>query len=173
MVGELTRVQAELAVRRTSYRIGDSTERMPVTSPDQLLLGGTLAGGAVVSAHIQDGRLAGAGTRVELTGTEGVLVLQSTGPFGPGGIQMGELRLLGSRTIGGVLDELPLPERLFASGMADTGVEGFHVAQLYARLAADLRSGERTVPDFAEGLRLHRLLDAVRRADATGQRQQV
>jgi predicted dehydrogenase len=110
---------------------------------------------------------------VELTGTEGVLVLQSTGPFGPGGIQMGELHLLGSRTIGGVLDELPLPERLFAAGTADTGVEGFHVAQLYARLAADLRSGERTVPDFAEGLRLHRLLDAVRRADATGQRQQV
>ncbi|TQF06623.1 Gfo/Idh/MocA family oxidoreductase [Kitasatospora acidiphila] len=173
LTGELARVQAQLAVRRTSYLVGETSERVPVTSPDQVLLGGTLPGGAVVSAHIHDGKVAGAGTRVELAGTEGVLVLESTGPAGPSGIQMGELRLLGSRTIGGELAELPLPTRLFAVGAAESGLEGFHVAQLYARLAADLRSGERTVPDFTDGLRLHRLLDAVRRSDATGQRQRL
>ncbi|MCC9308787.1 Gfo/Idh/MocA family oxidoreductase [Kitasatospora sp. RB6PN24] len=171
--GELTRVQAELAIRRASYPVSGTNQRVPVTSPDQLLLGGAVATGAVVSAHIHDGKLAGAGTRVELTGTEGVLRLESTGPAGPAGIQMGELRLLGSRDLGGELAELPLPNELFAVGAADSGPEGFHVAQLYARLAADLRSGARTVPDFTDGLRLHRLLDAVRRSDATGRRQQV
>lgn len=47
------------------------------------------------------------------------------------------------------------------------------MARQYAQLAADLRGGARTVPDFAEGLRLHRLLDAIRRSGRTGSRQHV
>ncbi|MEU7939625.1 hypothetical protein [Microbispora bryophytorum] len=36
---------------------------------------------------------------------------------------------------------------------------------------ADLRTGEGRVPDFARGLRLHGLLDAIRRSAETGTRQ--
>ncbi|MCW2884030.1 MAG: hypothetical protein QOE54_4239 [Streptosporangiaceae bacterium] len=36
---------------------------------------------------------------------------------------------------------------------------------MHARIAGDLRTGAHTTPDFGEGLRLHRLLDAV--ADPT------
>jgi predicted dehydrogenase len=43
-----------------------------------------------------------------------------------------------------------------------------NVAQLYRRLAEDIRIGSAHTPDFAEGLRLHRLLDAVRRSAASG-----
>ncbi|MEU7884556.1 hypothetical protein AB0B54_03560 [Microbispora bryophytorum] len=46
-----------------------------------------------------------------------------------------------------------------------------NVAGLYGALAADLRTGEGRVPDFARGLRLHGLLDAIRRSAETGTRQ--
>ncbi|GAA1985152.1 Gfo/Idh/MocA family protein [Kitasatospora viridis] len=173
LVGELASLQADLTIRRSSYLSADGTRRIAVTSPDQVLVNGRLGDGAAVSAHIHDGRSAGAGTRIELVGSEGVLVLESSGPAGPGGIQMGALRLRAGREVGGELVELDLPPRHFAADPARTGDEGFHVGQLYARLAADLRSGERTVPDFAEGLRLHRVLDAVRRAAGTGVRQSI
>ena len=75
--------------------------------------------------------------------------------------------------MGGSFTELALPERYFALDPAAAGSEGFHVAQQYAQLAHDLRSGERTVADFAAGLRLHQQLDAVRRSDETGSRQAV
>ncbi|MFE9423926.1 Gfo/Idh/MocA family protein [Kitasatospora sp. NPDC006697] len=173
LVGELLEVRGELSQWRTSYLAGDSDRRVPVSSPDQVLVGGTLPGGAVVSAHIHDGRPAGAGTRIELVGTEGVLTLESTGPAGPGGIQMGGLRLLGSRELGGEMSELALPESYVMVDQDRTGAEGYHVGELYARLAADLRDGGRRVPDFAEGLRLHRLLDAVRRSAESGGREKV
>ncbi len=69
--------------------------------------------------------------------------------------------------------QLPIPGRyLWASGI-DSAAEGFQVAQLYARPALDLRTGSRTVPDFDAGLRLHRLLDAIRLSAETGTRRTV
>ncbi|MFE0462857.1 Gfo/Idh/MocA family protein [Kitasatospora sp. NPDC058965] len=169
LAGPVEHLAATLAVRQDRYLVPETGATVEATTPDQLVISGTLAGGATLSAHVQDARPAGAGTRVELTGSAGVLVLESTGPAGPSGIQMGGLRLLGGR-LGEDLVELPLDRELFAVDPAATGVEGFHVGQLYARLAADLRSGGRSVPDFGAGLALHRLLDAVRSADATGAR---
>ena len=46
-----------------------------------------------------------------------------------------------------------------------------NVAEVYAQLARDIRSGERTVADFQRAVRLTRLLDAVDAASATGRRQ--
>lgn len=45
-----------------------------------------------------------------------------------------------------------------------------NVSQLYAALAADIRAGTRTVPDFDRAVRLTRLLDAIDDAADTGQR---
>ncbi|MDH6121174.1 Gfo/Idh/MocA family oxidoreductase [Kitasatospora sp. GAS204B] len=173
LLGGIERLSATLAVRRGSYRIAETGEPVEVNSPDQLLLNATLAGGAVLSAHIHDGKGVEPRTRLEISGSKGDLALVSAGPGAPMGIQVGELRLLGARGVGGSLAELPIPAKYFTVDPASVGDQGHHVAQQYAQFAADLRSGERTVPDFAAGLRLHRLLDAVRRSDATGTRQVV
>jgi predicted dehydrogenase len=45
------------------------------------------------------------------------------------------------------------------------------VAQLYSRLADDIRTGAHTTPDFETGLHIHRLLDTIRRSAETGTRQ--
>jgi predicted dehydrogenase len=46
-----------------------------------------------------------------------------------------------------------------------------NVARLYRALAQDLRQGTTTVPDFAHALRQHRLVEAIREANRSGQRQ--
>jgi predicted dehydrogenase len=48
-----------------------------------------------------------------------------------------------------------------------------NVAETYARLAQDLRTGARTLPDFEDARRLTHLLDAIDRASATGRRQRL
>jgi predicted dehydrogenase len=46
-----------------------------------------------------------------------------------------------------------------------------NVGGLYAQLALDLRAGTRLVPDFRDASRYHALLDAIERANLTGERQ--
>ncbi|BDM70770.1 hypothetical protein HEK616_42570 [Streptomyces nigrescens] len=72
-------------------------------------------------------------------------------------------------------EELPLPGRYVPASGIDPSAEGFHVARMYAGLARDLRTstGSRTVPDFDTGLRVHRLLDAIRLSAGTGTRRRV
>jgi predicted dehydrogenase len=42
------------------------------------------------------------------------------------------------------------------------------VAELWARFASDIRSGNRTVPDFDRAVRLARLLDAIDASSENG-----
>ena len=158
VLGDLSVEAATLEVRHPTYTVAETGDTVEATSPDHLVLDATLAGGAAVSARIHDAEDAGA--RIEISGTEGDLAVVSEGAAG---IQIGALRLLGADIPGGVRRELPIPGRYHRAGI-DPAAEGFNVAQLYARLALDLRTGARDVPDFDDALRLHRLLDAIRRA---------
>ncbi|MEV7027358.1 Gfo/Idh/MocA family oxidoreductase, partial [Kitasatospora sp. NPDC093558] len=173
VLGGIDALAATTAVSRAEYTVAETGATVVATSPDRLHLDGTLAGGARLSVTVQDAEGGeAAGTRLEIAGTEGALAIVSTGPGGPAGIQIGELRLLRADAPGGAFREVPVPERYRWVPGIGQDAEGFNVAQVYARLARDLRTGERTVPDFDAGVRLHRLLDAVRSsADAGGTRQ--
>ncbi|MFG2846641.1 Gfo/Idh/MocA family protein [Kitasatospora sp. NPDC048296] len=171
VLGAFRELSAELSVQRSCYTVAETGETVEATSPDHLLLSATLVDGGVVSAHIHDGKVTEARTRLEISGTEGDLAVVSTGAGGPAGIQIGELGLRGSSN--GTFRDLAVPERYrWASGIAPDA-EGFNVAQLYARLATDIRTGSPSVPGFDAGLRLHRLLDAIRRSAETGTRQHL
>ncbi|MEU5418447.1 Gfo/Idh/MocA family protein [Streptomyces sp. NPDC020799] len=171
VLGDISDLSATLSVQRTHHTIAGTGDTVEATSPDHLLLNATLTSGAVVSAHIHDAKPTEARTRLEISGTEGDLAIVSTGAHGPAGIQMGELRLLGTGGASGTCQELPIPSRFRRPAGIDPAAEGFNVAQMYARLAHDLRTGSHSVPDFAAGLRLHRLLDVIRLSAATGTRQ--
>ncbi|MFC8731896.1 Gfo/Idh/MocA family oxidoreductase [Luteimicrobium sp. NPDC057192] len=170
LLGAVRELSATLSVQRPTLTVAETGAVVPATSPDHLVLGATLAGGAALAAHVHDGQATAAGTRVEISGTDGDLLLVSTGRTAPAGVQVGELRLFGSDG-SGVFEELPVPDRYRPAAGIEPSAEGFNVAQQYARLADDLRTGARTVPDFDDGLALHRLLDVVRSAARTGTRQ--
>ncbi|MGN5636071.1 Gfo/Idh/MocA family protein [Streptomyces sp. AC154] len=173
VLGGISDLSASLSVQRPGYTVAETGEAVEATGPDHLLLNATPGGGAVVSAHIHDAKVTGARTRLEISGTRGDLVIVSTGASGAAGIQIGELRLLGTPAPGGARQELPIPGRYRWASGAGPDTEGFNVAQMYARLAHDLRTGSRDSPDFEAGLRAHRLLDVIRLSAATGTRQSV
>lgn len=172
LVGRIAELSAGLSVQHPRMTVSETGETIEVTSPDQVVLHATTAGGAAISAHIHDAKATDGRTRIEITGTGGDLAIVS-GAGGPGGIQMSELRILGSQGVGGPWQELPIPDGYRRIPEAARGTEVANVAQTYVRIADDLRTGGRTTPDFDEGLRLHRLLDAVRRSAETGTRQSV
>src|SRR3569833_135461 len=170
LLGDITELSAELSIQRPRYTVEETHEDIESTSPDQLLLNGTLTGGAVVSAHIHNAKVTDGRTRIEIAGTEGDLAIVS-GTLGPGGVQMSGLRLLGSRSPGGSWQALSIPDRYQRVPDAARNAEVLNVAQLYSRLADDIRTGAHTTPDFETGLHIHRLLDTVRRSAETGNRQ--
>ena len=73
----------------------------------------------------------------------------------------GDLSLLASR--GNELDlvELSLPPAYLGTPSALTG-PAVNVARVYTRLAGDLKNDTHQAPDFGLGVRMHRLLDAIR-----------
>ncbi|MEU3862687.1 hypothetical protein AB0F03_36165 [Streptomyces sp. NPDC028722] len=95
----------------------------------------------------------------------------STGPRSDRGLQISGLALLGAQGTEPALQELPLPGSWGTAVPADGLDAAQHtMAVQYAALAADIRGGDSRVPRFADGLELHRLLDAVRLSAATGRR---
>ncbi|MFE2996424.1 Gfo/Idh/MocA family protein [Nocardia sp. NPDC059246] len=170
LVGPLTEVSAELAIRHPLAIIDETGERISVTSPDHLLLTGRTDTGIPVSAHIHDGKVTDGRTRIEISGTDGDLVIVSDGPSGAGGIQMSDLRLLGSNGPGGAWQDLT-PEE--AGPFAALPIESRNVARLYDSLASDLRRNLHLVPSFGTGLHMHRVLDAIRRSADSGRREAV
>ncbi|MFE6778638.1 Gfo/Idh/MocA family protein [Streptomyces sp. NPDC057702] len=171
VLGDIADLSATLSIQSPVHTITETGETVAVTSPDHLLLHATLTSGAVVSAHIHDAKATDARTRLEISGTRGDLAITSAGPAGPAGLQIGELRLHGPDAAGGAYQELPVPDRYRWAQGVDPAAEGFNVAQMYARLARDLHTGSRDLPDFDTGLALHRLLDTIRLSAATGTRQ--
>ncbi|MFI9722884.1 Gfo/Idh/MocA family protein [Streptomyces sp. NPDC052396] len=171
VLGNVSDLSATLSVQHPVCTIAETGEVVEATSPDHLLLNATLTDGAVVSAHIHDTKGTDARTRLEISGTKGDLAITSTAAGGPAGIQIGELRLLGTDVSDGTWRELPIPSRYHLTSGIGPAAEGVNVAQMYARLALDLHTGSRSVPDFEAGLRLHRLLDVIRLSASTGTRQ--
>jgi predicted dehydrogenase len=159
----LAGVSARLSIQRPSYIIEETGETAVVSSPDQVLVHAVADTGAVVSVHIHNAKLTSGRTRLEFAGTEGDLVVETVGPQAPAGIQISDLRVHGSREPGGTYSELPVPDgfRYVPASLPADAV--LNVAQLYARFATDIRSGQAaTVPDFDAATHTHQLLDAIR-----------
>ena len=175
VLGEFREVTDLVATQRTTITVIETGATLPKTSPDQVLIAGSLESGAVVSAHIQSGVLHAQGVRFTIHGTEGDLVISASGPHI---IEMADLRLQGAQgksagplAPGKPLEDLQVPASYrLVPPQVPTGFV-FNVAQLYALVAADIRDGTSHAPDFELALKRHTLLDAVQRASDTGKRQ--
>ncbi|MFF8410036.1 Gfo/Idh/MocA family protein [Streptomyces omiyaensis] len=164
-VGDFTELSATLATRITAVTVEETGERIEVTSPDQIVVGGLLESGAAASAHFMTGGPAGDGFRIEVHGRAGRLVLSASDDslVGP------EFTLYGSDGTGAPV-RLPVPDRHV---LPDAPPTVANVAEVYADLARAIRTGGRLTPDFATATATHRLLDAVREAATTGTRQRL
>ncbi|WP_344179807.1 Gfo/Idh/MocA family oxidoreductase [Streptomyces albidochromogenes] len=167
-VGGFAELSATLTTRIDRVTMQETGEEIEVTSPDQIVVAGLLESGAAASAHFMTGGPRGDGFRIEVHGRAGRLVLRSTDDslVGP------EFVLTHARANGAPAEEIALPA---AYRPALDGVPSpvSNVHQVYADLARAIRTGESFEPDFGTAARTHRLLDAVKRSAATGERQRL
>jgi predicted dehydrogenase len=163
VLGEFESVSANLVTARTEVTVIEDGGTIPVTTPDQVAVIGTLRSGAAVSVFYRGGTSRGDNLRWEINGSEGDLVLSAAGVNG--NLQTAELTLAGGRGADRAVAEIVLPGE--AKGPR------FGVSRMYEQLAHDLREGTHTVPGFAHALGRHRLVDAIERASRTGSSQPV
>lgn len=165
VLGEIAEVSALLATRRSSALVIDSDERLPVTAPDEVLVGGLMANGAPLSVHYRGGASRGAnGLFWEIHGSLGDI--RVSGPSGH--TQMVQLSLTAARGDEKAFRPIEAPGS-WRSGWPED-VKAGNVARVYASMAHDLRHGTRTAPSFDDGVALHRIIAAIEKAAATGVR---
>ena len=153
VAGPFEHVSACNSILQDQVKIIGTDEVVKRSCADHMLILGRHAGGCVSSVEIIGG--ANIPLRFELRGSEGTLEIAG---HHPGGYQCGHLT---------VITNPPSPPQPDAP---DAGLEGnpFNVAQLWAQFEGDIRSGTRSVPDFAAAVRLTRLLDAIEQASDQG-----
>ena len=165
VVGDLADIRSASAVRRSAVRLADTNEEIRSTTPDHLAIAAVLESGAVASIFYRGGVSRGDNFRWEINGSKGDLVLTSP---------LGNLQVLAPTLLGGQDEDtsvapLAIPPEYDLASDAPEGPAA-NVARLYAAFAADLRNGTpgQTAPDFAHALRLHRTLDLISAAAASG-----
>jgi predicted dehydrogenase len=170
VAGELTEVSALVSTQVPQWFESDTKRYVDVTSPDNVLLDGRLEGGAVVSVHLGINPYHGSGYRLEIYGKEGTLMMLGGGEAG----QESKRRIVGGHKEDKTLQELPVPERFKWVPEEVRGLsEGYDVGQMWVQLARAIRASGQVEADFDHAVRRHRMLDAIRKASETGQRQKV
>lgn len=168
-VGDLRAASAVLSNQHPVTTIAGRGETLPKTAPDQVLVSGALANGAVISIHIRGGASpATAASRLEINGTEGDLLLTSPGPAN---IHRAPLLLQGARRGEQELRSIAIPAKyeLQPPGLPEGPAR--YLAHNYVPFARALREGIPFANDFAHALRWQERLDAIQRASDTGERQ--
>jgi predicted dehydrogenase len=162
VTGDFGRLSAVVATQVKQWLDTGTNTLLDVTSPDNVLLSGRLANGAVVSVHIGAVPFAGSGYRMEIYGRDGTLV--ATGEDSP---QLSEVSLHGAKG-GNTLATMPVPERLTLVAPGTPPGETINVGQMYTLFARAIRDGESRHPIFATAVELHRLVDAIKQASDNG-----
>ncbi|WP_217165375.1 Gfo/Idh/MocA family protein [Streptomyces sp. AC512_CC834] len=162
MDSELTSVSAQLATQHRQITLDDGST-VVATSPDHLALHASFANHAICVAHVHDAKSFGGRTWIEVSGTEGELVLESAGDRG---LQIGALTLRVLRGAAAPTETGALHGR--AAGPRCAARD--NIAAQYAAFADDIRDGGSRTASFADGLATHQLLDALRGSARRGRR---
>jgi predicted dehydrogenase len=167
VAGDFRRLSAVVATQAKQWRDTGANTLLDVTSPDNVLVSGRLASGAVASVHVGAIPFAGSGYRMEIYGRDGTLV--ASGEDSP---QLSEVLLHGAKG-GNRLAPMPAPARFTIAAQATPSGEAVNVGQMYAKFAQairdrPIRDGENPQPSFATAVDLHRLVDAIKEASDGG-----
>lgn len=162
VLGDITALTAMIENRRKQILLPETGEIVPFDTPDQIAVCGRIGPQAApIVMHYRGGMPRGeAGLVWEINGTEGDL--RVTGLHG--GSQQVQLTLEGGQGANAPFAKIALPPE-FGGDWPDH-IYPANVAQLYARMAADIRNGSQLAPSFDDAVELHRVIDAMERASA-------
>ncbi len=160
LLGALSEVEAMTSIQFPTYHLTDTDERHTRTVPDHLLVLGRYANGCTASVEIIAGQPEPWPFLFEIIGSAGRLALLGGDLHG---FQGRDLRL----------EHDGKPEPIGATVVPGLTGPPLNLSELYAQFAHDIRTGNRTVPDFTHAVRMTRLLDSIDRAASTGARQSI
>src|ERR1700730_107650 len=135
VTGDFSGLSAVVATQAKQWLDTGTNTWLDVTSPDNVLLSGRLANGAVASVQIGAIPFAGSGYRMEVYGRDGTLV--ATGEDSP---QLSEVSLQGAKG-GNTLGAMPVPERFTFAAPGTPSGEAVNVGQMYAVFGQAIRDG--------------------------------
>src|SRR5258708_14696 len=142
VAGDFGRLSAVVATQAKQWLDTGSGAVLDVTSPDNVLLSGRLANGAVASVHVGAIPFAGSGYRMEIYGRDGTLV--ASGQDSP---QLGKVVLHGAKGAD-TLTTMQVPERFNFAAPGTPSGEAINVGQMYTLFARAIHDGENRQPTF-------------------------
>jgi predicted dehydrogenase len=163
VVGDFGRLSAVVATQAKQWLDSGTNALLDVTSPDNVLLSGRLANGAVVSVHVGAIPFAGSGYRMEIYGREGTLV--ASGEDSP---QLSTVSLHATKGGANTLTPIPVPERFTLVSPGTPPGEALNVGQMYTLFAQAVHNRTSHQPTFGTAVDLHRLVDAIKQASDSG-----
>lgn len=171
MLGDFKEVSSTTARQYHEAKLTDAQEVIKKTTEDQILATGKLMNGAIVNVHIQGGIQHQEGFVLEVFGDRGTLVLTSDNPQAR--IQYGPYNLLGASQPDDALKKLIVPDQYYwiPETIKNEGGPVVNIAQAHRKFASDIREGTSYMPNFADAVKVHQLLDAIVKSAETGERQ--
>ncbi len=161
IVGEFAELSARVTTRIDMWKHAVTGEDFPVDAPDTVTVAGLLKNGADAAYQVASVPYNASGTRMEIYGRKGTLVLTSKSVnIGPSQLFMA----IGNNEIAEVTP--PNAYCLIPTDMA--AGPGRNVAQAYARYADALNSGSATSPDFRHAVVRHAMIEAMERSHEEG-----
>jgi predicted dehydrogenase len=167
MLGEFEYVEAEVATTRPNLTMAETGEPVTRTSADQVVVAGRLKGGAIAGVRLTAASPPGAGLRVEIDGEEGIILI--TAPPRSPGLWMGDLEAF-KVAPDGALQKIEIPEDCYIMPPELRRNPVLNVGELYPDMARAIHEGRDATPNFADALKLHRLLDQIEVSAEAGQR---
>ncbi|GAA2594790.1 Gfo/Idh/MocA family oxidoreductase [Dactylosporangium fulvum] len=168
LVGEPREITAIVANTTARATIAENGEPVRVGRVNQVVIGGVLAGGGVLSVAVQGGTPGGAaGFLLRILGRAGSLTIT---PAQPGGsVQIADWSVLLADG-DGVPEPLPVPEDYRTVPAGIPAGPPANVAALYREIARAVEEQRPAHPDFGTAVRYHRLVEQIRRAADSGAR---
>jgi len=161
IVGEFAEVSARVTTRIDMWKHAVTGDDFPVDAPDTVTATGLLKNGAELAYQVASVPHNASGTRMEIYGRKGTIVLISKSVnIGPSQLHM---------AIGNdAMAEITPPDsyRLIPADMA--AGPGRNVGQAYARFAKALEAGAAGSPNFNDAVMRHALIDAMERSHVEG-----
>lgn len=148
------------AVTKTQFpvtTIAETGQQLPYASPNEVMVIGTLAGGALFSVQLEGGQAHRTGLQIDIMGTEGVLRLSNPHAFH----NHSDHRIEGMKNGTQAFAALPVPAQYAYLPVADMDASAQDVAYLYRTYAMDKANGTRHVTTFGDAVRQHRLIDQI------------
>lgn len=165
MVGYPQNVSAVVVNQFKEVTLIETGETLPHTSPDQVVLAGTFANGAVLSVHFEAGKRNNFGVQIDITGSKGDLKISNSTSFGNAfnhiEIARGDAQPLTTLVVPAEYEWVP---------QGELGASVVELAYLYAAHARDVKTGSTLAPTFADALRMHELIEQIVESDRSGKR---